>query len=325
MRIQLFRMASLLALACGMVASAQTQKAGQYRILRTIELGGDGSWDYLRFLSEGRRLFITRSTRVMVVDLANGKLAAEIPGTDGVHGVAFVPSLKLGVTSNGKANTATIFERDSLKAVANVATGTKPDGILWDPFTSSVLTMNGADNSISVIDAAAAKSIASIALPGRPETAASDAKGKVFVNLEDKAQIAEVSMTAHSVTHTWDLAGCVEPTGLAMDKTNARLFTACHNGVLIVVDANSGRNIQKLPIGAGVDAVEFDPETRTIFTSNKEGTISVIQQDNADKYHNQETVQTLPGAKTMALDHDRHLVYTVANQEGKFVLLEIGR
>jgi hypothetical protein len=150
------------------------------------------------------------------------------------------------------------------------------------------------------------------------------------VNLEDKGQIAEVDMTTRSVLQTWDLAGCTEPTGLAIDTGTARLFSACHSGVLIVVDANSGRNIQKLPIGAGVDFAAYDAEIHNVFTSNKEGSISVIEQIDADTYRNLQTVPTLPGAKTMALDPARHLVYTVGNrtdESGKvdFVLLEIGR
>jgi DNA-binding beta-propeller fold protein YncE len=301
------------------------QQQPTFHITRTFNLGGDGSWDYLRFDSAANRVFITRSTRVMVVDLTSGKLIAEIPDTPGVHGVALVPELQRGVTSNGKADTASIFSLDTLKVVNSVPTGGKPDAILWEPHSKTVLTMNGLANSISVLDVEAAKPIATIALPGRPETAVADAKGKVFVNLEDKAQIAEVDMRTHSVLHTWDLPGCTEPTGLAIDPENARLFSGCHNGVLIVVDANSGRNIQTVPIGLGVDAVAFDPAIHTVFTSNKEGTISVVRQFDANSYRNLETVQTLPGAKTMALDPTRHVVYTVANREGQFVLLEVGQ
>jgi DNA-binding beta-propeller fold protein YncE len=301
------------------------QQTPTFHITRSFNLGGDGSWDYLRFDSVANRLFITRSTRVMVVDLASGKLVAEIPDTPGVHGVALVPELQRGVTSNGKADTASIFNLDSLKVVGSVSTGGKPDGIIWEPFSKTVLTMNGLANSVSVLDVAAARSIGTIALPGRPETAVADGKGQIFVNLEDKAQIAEVDMTTHSVQRAWDLAGCTEPTGLAIDVENERLFSGCHNSVLVVIDALTGRNIQTVPIGLGVDAVAFDPAIHTVFTSNKEGTISVIRQLDANTYRNLETVQTLPGAKTMALDPARHVVYTVANREGQFVLLEVGQ
>ncbi len=307
----------------------QAQQRTDFHILRTILLGGDGGWDYLRFDPDANRLFIARETRVMVVDLNAGKLTAEILDTLGVHGVAFDAVRKRGVTSNGKANTASIFDLESLKVVGNVPTGAKPDGILWEPFTKTVLTMNGAANSVTMIDTGTQQPVATIALPGRPETAVSDGKGEVFVNLEDKAQIAVIDIAKRGVIHIWNLAGCSEPTGLAIDITHARLFSGCHNGVLIVVDARSGANIAKVPIGMGVDAVAFDEEIHTIFTSNKEGSVSVIEQVEADTYRNLQTVTTLPGAKTMALDPSRHLIYTVANRldgsgDPQFVLLEIG-
>ncbi len=306
-------------------AAVAAEAHSAYHITRTISLGGDGSWDYLRFDAQKRRLFIARATRVMVADLDSGKLSGEIPNTNGVHGVALAPELHRGVTSNGKANAATVFDLETLKPVATVATGEKPDGILWEPFSKAVLTMNGHANSITMIDPAAGRALGTIPLPGRPETAVSDGAGKVFVNLEDKGQIAVVDMKARTVTGTWELPGCTEPTGLAIDVARRRLFSACHSGILAVVDAGSGKIVQTLPIGYGVDAAAYDPETHTIFTSNGEGSISVIEQVSADSYRNQETVNTLAGAKTMALDPVRHLIYTVANREGQFVLLEIGR
>jgi DNA-binding beta-propeller fold protein YncE len=330
MRLAVLKVMTSFALAGMPVVAGHAQEQATFHILRTIPLGEDGSWDYLRFDQGRDRLFIARSTRVMVVNLASGKLAGEIPGTDGVHGVALDTALGRGVTSNGKANDAFVFDLDSLKVLATVPTGAKPDGILWEPFSKTVLTMNSAANTMTVIDVALGKPLATIALPGRPESAVSDGKGKVYVNLEDKGQIAEVDLAARSVLGTWDLTGCTEPTGLAIDTGAGRLFSACHNGVLIVVDANSGRNIQKLPIGAGVDAAAYDPEIHNIFTSNKDGSISRIEQIDANTYRNVQTVPTLPGAKTMALDPARHLLYTVGNrtdESGKvdFVLLEIGR
>jgi YVTN family beta-propeller protein len=318
----------LLAFAILGQASGWPQEPANFHVTRTISLGGDGSWDYLRFDPKSDRLFVSRSTRVMVVDLAEGKVAGEVPDTNGVHGVALDAELGRGVTSNGKANTASIFDLESLKVLATVPTGAKPDGILWEPFTRTVLTMNGAANTVTVIDVASEKALGSIPLPGRPESAVSDGSGKVFVNLEDKNQITEIDMTMRSVRQTWDLDGCSEPTGLAIDTAHARLFSACHNGALIVVDAATGKNILKLPIGLGVDAAAYDPEIHAVFTSNKEGTISIIEQMDADTYRNVQTVPTLPGAKTIALDPARHVIYTVANRtdnsgKDEFVLLEI--
>lgn len=319
------KLVSLSIAICICAGSPAEQSSGTFHVLNTFALGGDGSWDYLRFDPAANRLFIARSTRVTVVDLATHQVSGEIPGTAGVHGVALVADAHRGVTSNGKANNAFVFDLQSLKVEATIATGEKPDSILYDPFTRLVLTMNGHANSSTLIDAASAKAEGTIPLPGRPETAVSDGKGHVFVNLEDKAQIAVLDMTTRAVVHAWDLPGCTEPTGLAIALAHGRLFSGCHSGVLEVVDAASGRAIQKLPIGNGVDAVGFDAGLHTVFTSNGEGSISVIQQEDADHYHNRETVPTLPGAKTMTLDPDHHLVYTVGNQDGRFVLLEIGR
>ena len=172
-----------LGLAAGAVLA---QVHGAYHVTRTISLGGDGSWDYLRFDVEKRRLFIARSTRVMVADLDSGKLSGEIPDTNGVHGVALAPEAHRGVTSNGKANAATIFDLETLKPVATVTTGEKPDAILWEPFSKAVLTMNGHANSITIIDPGAGQALGTIPLPGRPETAVSNGAGSVFVNLETR-------------------------------------------------------------------------------------------------------------------------------------------
>ena len=298
-------------------------QATEYKVTQAIPLGGEGSWDYLRVDVESQRLYIARSTRVMVVDLKTGKLVGEIADTAGVHGVALVKDAKRGVTSNGKADAATIFDLETLKPIATVATGGKPDAILWEPKTRTVMTMNGRSNSISVIDPVAAKVVATIALPGRPETAVSDEQGRVFVNLEDKAQIAQVDVLKGTVIGVWDLAGCTEPTGLAIDLATKRLFTGCHSGVLIVVDAETGKNVAKLPIGNGVDAVGYDAARHLIITSNGEGNLSLIAQKGADSYANAQTVTTLQGAKTLALDPASHKVYTVANKDGVFTLLVV--
>jgi DNA-binding beta-propeller fold protein YncE len=223
MRHRILKTVIALALAGGASLAALAQQT-TFHVTRTITLGGDGSWDYLHFDPDANRLFIARSTRVMVVDLAAGKLVGEIPDTAGVHGVAMAQAQGRGVTSNGKANTASIFDLLTLKVLANVQTGEKPDGILWEPFTKTVPTMYGASNSITMIDVGAEKVVAAIPLPGQPESAVSDGKGRVFVNLEDKAQIAEVDMRSRSVMRTWKLAGCTGPTGLVIDKVDARVF-----------------------------------------------------------------------------------------------------
>jgi DNA-binding beta-propeller fold protein YncE len=294
-------------------ALAQAQPPSGYKVSRRITLSGDGGWDYLTFDSEARRLYVARATRVMVIDVDSGKQVGEIGNTSGVHGVALAHKFGRGITSNGKDDSATLFDLKTLEPIATVKTGSKPDAILFDKFNGLVLTFNGKSNDTTLIDPAKAVAVGTIALPGRPETGVSDGKGKVFVNLEDKNQIAVIDVAARKVLKTWPLTGCEEPTGLAMDTANRRLFSGCHNGALVVVDADSGRNVQKLAIGNGVDAVAYDKNAGFVFTSNGEGNISVIRQDGPDKYTTFGNVQTQKGAKTMALDGSKHVVYSVAN------------
>jgi DNA-binding beta-propeller fold protein YncE len=304
---------TLLMLTLAGALLAQSQKTSDYKVSKRITLGGEGGWDYLTFDPEARRLYVARATRVMVIDVDSGKQVGEISNTNGVHGIALAQKSGRGLTSNGKDNTATIFDLKTLAPIATVKTGGKPDAILFDSFSGLVLTFNGKTNDSTLIDPEKAVAVGTIALPGRPETGVSDGKGKIFVNLEDKNQIAVIDVASRKVLAAWPLTGCEEPTGLALDDTNRRLFSGCHNGVLLVMDADSGQNVQKLVIGRGVDAVAYDKKAALVFTSNGEGNISVIQQEGPDKYTALANVLTQTGAKTMALDAGKHVVYSVAN------------
>lgn len=297
-------------LVTAIAGAAQTTSG--YHVAKTIVVGGDGGWDFVNFDPSSNRLYIARSTRVMVVDVESGKLAGELPGTNGVHGVALVSKLGRGVTSNGKDNTATIFDLKTLKPIATVKTGEKPDAILYDSFSGSVLTFNGGSNNATVIDVQKAEAVATIALPGRPESGVSDGKGKVFLNLEDIAHVVVIDMKANKVVSDWKLDGCEGPTGLAMDKKNRLLFSGCHNQVMPILNADSGAQLAKLPIGNGVDVVAFDPETQLAFSSNGEGTLTVVHEDSPSKFSVVENVQTQPGAKTMSLDPKSHNIYLVS-------------
>ena len=294
-------------------ALAQAQNPSGYKVSRRITLGGEGGWDYLTFDSQARHIYIARATRVMVIDADSGKQVGEIPNTLGVHGVALVQKLGRGVTSNGKEDTATVFDLKTLAPIAKVKTGGKPDAILFDPFSGLVLTFNGNSSDATLIDPAKAEAVATIALPGKPETGVSDGKGKVFVNLENRSEIAVIDVAARKVLASWPLTGCEEPTGLAVDLVNHRLFSGCHNATLVVMDTDSGRVVQTLAIGNGVDAAAYDQQAGLVFTSNGEGNISVIRQQGPDKYTSLANVPTQKGARTMALDPGRHVLYTVAN------------
>jgi DNA-binding beta-propeller fold protein YncE len=280
-----------------------------YHVVKSYPIPGNGGWDYLTLDADAHRLYIAQETRAVVVDVNSGKVIGEVPGTAGIHGVALVPALKRGVTSNGKANTATIFDLETLKPLGQVKTGDKPDGILFDPATGYVFVFNGHGKSATVIDVAKMSVVSTIDLGADPESSASDGEGTIYVNFEDKNSIAVIDAKKMSVKATWPLPSCDGPTGLALDKATHRVFSACHSKVMDVLDTNTGRLIATLPIGARVDAAAFDPGTKLAFSSNGDGTLTVVQEESPDKLSVVENVQTQLGARTMALDPVTHTIY----------------
>ena len=291
------------------VASAWATDPQPYRMLQKYEVGGEGRWDYLVADAEARRLYVTRQTHVMVLDADSGKVVGDIPDTQGVHGVALAPELGRGFTSNGRANTATIFDLKTLKALETVKTGENPDAILFDPFTKRVFTFNGRSHDATAFDAQTAKVLGTIPLEGKPEFAVSDGGGQVFVNIEDKSEVVRIDPQALQVTARWPLAPGEEPSGLAFDAKNRRLFAACGNEKMVVLDADSGKIVTTVPIGKGVDAAAFDPQTSEAFSSNGEGTLTVIHEDDPAHFAVVQTVTTQRGARTMALDSKTHNVF----------------
>ena len=287
-----------------------------YQRIATIPLGGLGSWDYLTLDSAHRRLFISRETRVIVLDVDHGKLVGEIPDTLGVHGVALAPELGRGFTSNGRSASVTIFDFKSLKVIGTVKTDEGPDAIVYDPKTRLVLTMNGRAQSATVIDAASGEERAMLALGGKPEFAVADGKGRIFVNLEDQSAELEIDPLVPQIVHRWPLAPCTEPSGLAIDREHRRLFAGCHNRMMAVVDADSGKVIATPAIGAGVDANVFDPAAQLAFSSNGEGTLTNVREETPGDFRVIENVETKRGARTMALDEKTRDVYLVTAEFG---------
>ncbi|HLW73843.1 MAG TPA: YncE family protein [Gammaproteobacteria bacterium] len=287
--------------------------APHYQLTHTFKLGGDGGWDYLAYDPAGKRLFISRATRVMVVDPEKGAVLAEIPNTPGVHGIALAQDLGKGFTSNGQESTVTVFDLKTLKETARIkVTGQGPDAILYDPASQRVFTFNGHSDNSTVIDATNDKVVGTIPLDGRPEFAAADGAGHVYVNIEDKSELSAIDARKMSVTATWSLAPCQEPSGLAMDAKDRRLFSGCDNKLMAVSDADQGKVIATLPIGEGVDACGFDPETQLAFSSNgHDGTLTVIHEDAPDTFSVVENAATQKFARTMALNRDDHDVYLV--------------
>ena len=309
------RIATLLLASVLLSLPAFAQK--QYKLVNTVKLGGDGGWDYLTYEEGANRLFITRGTHVMVIDTTSLKQVGDIPDLAGIHGVALAPEMNKGFVSNGGDNSVAVFDLKTLKVIDKIKVGDRPDAILYDPFSKHVLTFNAASKDSTVVDTASGRIVATIPLGGKPEFPASDGKGKVFVNIEDKSEIAVIDVKSNTVTGHWPLKGCEEPSALVFDVEHGRLFSGCGNKVMAVTDAASGRVVTLVPIGAGVDAGRFNPKTQDAFMSCGDGTLPVIHEDSPDKYSVKQTVTTARGARTMALDAESRTVYLVTAQFGE--------
>lgn len=292
--------------------------AADYKVVNTWKLGGDGGWDYLTVDSAGHRLFIARATRVMVIDTASGKQAGEIPDTPGVHGVALDAELGRGFASNGREDTVSVFDLKSLAVEKKIKVGTGPDAILYDPFSRRVFTFNAKSHDTTAVDASKGEVVGKLDLGGKPEFAATDEKGTVFVNIEDTSEIVAFDPQKLSVKSRWKLEGCEEPTGLAIDRKHRRLFAGCGgNKKMAIVNADTGKVIAMPAIGEGCDATAFDADRGLVFASAGDGTITVVKEESPDKFSIVQTLTTQKAARTMALDEKTHELFTVtANVSG---------
>jgi len=284
--------------------------AEAYHVAHQEILPGNVKWDYLAYDQGSRRLFITRGDHVDVYDTILGKVVGNIADTPGVHGVALAPELDQGYTSNGQSNTVTIFKLSSLKLLGTLPAGKKPDAIVYDRFTKRIFAANGESGSLTVIDAEKNEVIATLSIGGKLEFAVVDGKGLLYVNIEDSNSLAVVDTAKLTLLARYDLsASCIEPTGLAIDPTTERLFVGCHNQKMAAVSAKTGKILASVPIGKGCDATAYDSELHLIFSSNGEGTLTIIS---ADTYTVIQTLVTQPTARTMALDDVDHRIYSVA-------------
>lgn len=294
--------------ACVLPAQAADQA---YSVISRQLLDGPVRWDYLSVDSAHHRVFLTRGDHVDVFDAGSKTVIGSIAGTAGVHGVAVAPERDRGYTSNGGSDSVTVFMLSSLKEVATVNVGGKPDSIVYDPKTGRVFVANAKDKSLSVIDSDSNKLVTTIALPGLPETAVVDGKGRLYVALEDKNAIAVIDTEAMKMLRQYDVSAvCDEPAGLAIDPASERLFAGCHNRKMAIVDGLTGKVLAAPSIGAGNDATAFDPVRKLAFASNGEGTLTVI--DGNAPYQVLQTIATMPRARTMALDPVSHAIFVVA-------------
>jgi DNA-binding beta-propeller fold protein YncE len=292
------------------------QQSAGYRIVQRFTIGGEGGWDYVIPDTASNRLFVGRQNRVMVIDESTGKLLGEIAGLSAAHGVALDYTTGHGFATSGRDSTVVMFDLRSLNVLGRATAADDADAILYDPASKLVFTFNGDANSSSVIDPASGKRVGTIPLGGKPEYGVSAGDGKIYANIEDKSEVVEIDARAQRVTRRWSLAPCQSPTGLAIDVAHGRLFSGCGNRLMAISDATTGRLVKTLPIGAGVDATAYDAGTQNAFASNGDGTLTVIHEDSPSAFRVVETVQTMRGARTMALDPRSHRVYVVSAQFG---------
>lgn len=297
-------------LAIGLVPA--TLKAQTYVADKTIALPGDGGYDYLAIDKINNRLYVSHGTQVNVIDLSTEQPVGSIDNMKGVHGIAIVNKLNRGFISDGKANAVVAFDLKTLKTIATIALtdANGPDAIMYDPYSDHIFSFNGESNNSSVIDPKTLKQVGTIALGGGPEFAVADDKGKIYHNLEDKSSLNVIDSKTLKVIKNFPLAPCGGPTGLALDAVNQRIFTVCReNKGVSVIDINTGKVVNTLPIGAGVDAVAYDAETKLIFCSCGDGTTTIIKQQSADKYSVIQVLKTAERAKTLALNTRTHKIY----------------
>lgn len=289
-----------------------------YKVTGKIDIGGEGWWDYTAVDVPTHKLFISHGTRVHVVDLSSNKVIGEISSLHGVHGIAFADEFGKGFISNGMNDTVTVFDLKTLKIIDNIhVTGKNPDAIVYDPFTKRIFTFNGRGSNATAIDAKSDKVVGTLALDGKPEFAASDGMGRMFVNLEDKSKIVEFDPKLLKVVKTSSIAPGESPSGLAFDIKNGVLFSGCDNQLMAIVDAKTCKLITTLPIGKGVDACGFDPGTKYAFSSNGEGTLTVIDEVSPTEFKVIDNITTEKGLRTMALDPTSHNIYLIGSLEAQ--------
>jgi YVTN family beta-propeller protein len=297
----------LLPLGTGRVAEPESG----YQLLHTIKVGGEGGWDYLTVDAASRRLYLSRSNRVIVVDVDRGKVVGEVKDTPGIHGIAVVAKRKKGYTSNGGDSTVTVFDLKTLRETSRLKVGRRPDPIVYDPASECVFTFNAGSMDATAIDTRTDKVIGTVKLGGRPEFAVADEKGMMYVNIVSKNEVVAFDAKELKVKARWPLAGGEKPSGMAMDRARRRLFVTCRNQKMVILDADKGKVISTVRIGKGTDACAFDPGTGLAFSSNGDGTLTIVA-EKKDGYHVLANVKTQDRARTMALDPKTHRVFLPA-------------
>ncbi|MFD2934680.1 YncE family protein [Spirosoma flavum] len=307
--------AFLISVACLCLTGSLFAQSANYHLVKKTIIGGEGGWDYLMADADGGRLYISHGTQVDVLDLKSHEKLGVITPTPGIHGIAVVPGTSVGYTTNGRPNTATMFDTKTFKATKEIPTGKKPDAIMYDAFSKRVFIFNNEGNSATVLDATTGNVAGTVELGGAPEAAVSDDHGLIFVNLEDTNELAVFDAKSLSVKHHWKLGKGEEPTGLAFDKPRHRLFSTC-NKVMVVLDSQTGKVLAEVPTGSGTDGAVFDTSTGSAISSNGEGTLTVVKEVKPGQFEAVQTVTTQRGARTITIDPKSHHIFVTTAEFG---------
>jgi DNA-binding beta-propeller fold protein YncE len=305
------RLAAVIALAV-----TPSVAAAQYQITRTFTLGGDGSWDYVVPDPPHHRFFIGRQNRLMVVDENDGKLIGEVMGIHGAHGAAIVDKTGHGFATSSDDSSIVMFDLTTFKVLGRTHAAEDADAIIYDAPSDRVFSFNGDAHSATVVEPATGKLVTNIPLGGKPESGVSAGDGKVYVNITDNSEVVEIDAKAMTVTRRWSTLPCKQPVSMAIDRAHSRLFSGCRSGVMAVSDIKAGKVVATAPIGSGNDGAAFDPATGEAFFSNVDGTLTIVHQDDADKYHVVQNVMTARGGRNMGLDPETHRVFVVVAKYG---------
>ena len=309
MKKSVFLISCFILFACNVSLFAQTDSS-KYKIVNKFKVEGDGFWDLLTTDDSTGRLFVSHGIIVQVIDEKTGKIIGTITGLNGVHGIAIANDLNKGFITSGRDSSVTIFNLKTLAAITKInVTGKNPDAIIYEPSTQKVFAFNGRSSNVTVIDAKTNTVAGTIALDGKPECSVTDGKGNVYLNIEDKNEVCVINAKTLKVEKTWPIAPGDGPSGIAIDVANHILFSVCDKKLMVISDIDAGKVITTVPIGDGPDGASFDPSLKRAYSSNGDGTLTVVQEENKSKFTVLENVRTQKGARTIAVDNKTHHVF----------------